>query len=111
MSPSIAVASMKRTSPPVPVTARPVETPGIAVRSTDSWKKRWRPRASCTRVGVDHDRPLGLAGGDLGRRPAQQLAELALELAHAGLAGVLGDHAAQDLVADLDLLGLAARCA
>ena len=39
---------MKRTSPPVPVTASPVATPGIAVRSTDSWKNFWRPRASTT---------------------------------------------------------------
>jgi hypothetical protein len=33
-------------SPPAPVTARPVETPGIAVRSTDSWKNFCRPSAS-----------------------------------------------------------------
>ena len=58
------------------------------------------------RLGVEHDRRLGLAGGDPRRRPAQQLAQFALELAHAGLAGVLGDDAAQDLVAGLDLLRL-----
>ncbi len=34
----------------------------------------------------------------------QQLADLALEAAHARLAGVLGDHLAQELVGDLDLL-------
>ncbi len=39
---------MKRTSPPAPVTDRPVATPGTAVRSADSWKKRWRPSASRT---------------------------------------------------------------
>ena len=39
---------MNSTSPPAPVTDRPVATPGIAVRSADSWKKRWRPRASRT---------------------------------------------------------------
>src|SRR5437764_506533 len=43
------VASMKRTSPPVPVTARPVDTPGTAVRSAASCQKRCRPSASRTR--------------------------------------------------------------
>ena len=37
---------MNSTSPPAPVTLRPVDTPGTAVRSADSWKKRWRPSAS-----------------------------------------------------------------
>ena len=102
---------MKRTSPPVPVTARPVETPGIAVRSTDSWKKRWRPRASCT---ASASMTIGASASPEAIRVAaraQQLAELALELAHAGLAGVLGDHAAQDRVGDLDLVRRAGRCA
>ena len=44
---------MKRTSPPVPVTARPVATPGTAVRIAASWKNFWRPRASRTRSSVD----------------------------------------------------------
>ena len=35
-SPSIAVASMNSTSPPTPVTARPVATPGTDVRSATS---------------------------------------------------------------------------
>ena len=47
-SPSIRVASTKRTSPPVPVTARPVATPGTAVRSAASCQKRCRPSASRT---------------------------------------------------------------
>ena len=64
------------------------------------------PERLAQRIGVEDDRPLGLARGDPGRGAAQQLAQLALELAHAGLAGVLGDHGAQDLVADLDLVGL-----
>ena len=42
------------------------------------------------RVGVDRHRRLGLAAGDPRRRLAQHLAELALEPADAGLAGVLG---------------------
>ena len=39
---------MKSTSPPVPVTARPVATPGTAVRSAASWKNFCRPSASRT---------------------------------------------------------------
>ena len=39
---------MNSTSPPVPVTARPVATPGTAVRSAASWKTFWRPSASRT---------------------------------------------------------------
>src|SRR5919108_455826 len=35
-SPSMEVASINSTSPPVPVTARPVATPGTEVRSADS---------------------------------------------------------------------------
>ena len=46
--PGIEVASMKSTSPPVPVTDRPVATPGTAVRSAASWKTFWRPSASRT---------------------------------------------------------------
>ncbi len=44
-------------------------------------------------------------GRDLPRDLAGQLADLTLELADAGLAGVPGDHLAQRAVADLDLLG------
>jgi hypothetical protein len=49
------VASMNRTSPPMPVTARPVATPGTAVRSAASKKNFWRPRysrTSSTTIGV-----------------------------------------------------------
>ena len=37
---------MNSTSPPVPVTASPVATPGTAVRSADSGRNRGRPRKS-----------------------------------------------------------------
>src|SRR6478735_2586022 len=47
-SPGTAVASTKRTSPPVALTARPVATPGTAVRSAASRKNFWRPSASRT---------------------------------------------------------------
>ena len=43
-SPRDAVASMKSTSPPAPVTASPVATPATAVRSAASEVKRGRPR-------------------------------------------------------------------
>src|SRR5207302_1430703 len=46
LPPSIDVASTNSTSPPVPVTASPVATPGTAVRSATSWNTFWRPRAS-----------------------------------------------------------------
>src|SRR5665213_583289 len=41
--PSIIVASTESTSPPAPVTASPVATPGTEVRSADSKKNRGRP--------------------------------------------------------------------
>ena len=46
--PSIMVASTDSTSPPAPVTARPVATPGTEVRSADSKKYRGRPSHSRT---------------------------------------------------------------
>src|SRR6266446_1549635 len=49
--PAIAAASTKSTSPPVGVTARPVATPGTAVRSADSWTNFGLPRASCATAG------------------------------------------------------------
>ena len=49
---------MNSTSPPAPVTERPVATPGTAVRSAASWKKRWRPSASRTASLVDRHRRL-----------------------------------------------------
>ena len=47
----VALASTNRTSPPAPVTARPVATPGVAVRSAASWWNFGRPRASCRSSG------------------------------------------------------------
>ena len=46
--PGIEVVSMNSTSPPAPVTESPVATPGTAVRSAASWKKRCLPSASRT---------------------------------------------------------------
>src|SRR5262249_27241086 len=53
---------------------------------------------------VDDDRWLRVAGGDARRRLPQPLAELALELANAGLACVLGHDQLDQLVRDLDLV-------
>ena len=108
-SPSIEVASTKSTSPPAPVTARPVATPGTDTRSARSsaWN-RWRPE----QVGAGRPRRpttgRGGAAGDPDGHLAERLAELALELAHAGLAGVAGDDGAQRGVGDLDLVGVQA---
>ena len=44
--------------------------------------------------------------GDAHRGIAQHLADLALEAAHAGLAGIVADDVAQRVVGDLDLAGL-----
>ena len=49
--PGYAVASMKRTSPPTAVTARPVATPGSAVRLRTSLGKRRGPSHSRTSAG------------------------------------------------------------
>ncbi len=49
---SVAVASTNRTSPPVPVTASPVATPGTAVRAATSLSNLALPRNSRTRSGV-----------------------------------------------------------
>ena len=94
---------MKRTSPPAPVTESPVATPGTAVRSAASWKKRWR-RARRGRRRRRSRSASRLARRDLRRRLSQQLAELALEPAHARLAGVLGDDLLEERVGDLDLV-------
>src|SRR5262249_62423479 len=47
-----------------------------------------------------------LAFGDANRRVPQHLSDLALEIAHARLAGVARDDRAQHVVADLDLARL-----
>ena len=103
VSPSIRVASTKRTSPPVPVTARPVATPGTAVRSAASCQKRWRPRASRSCA-----RSIGSAAPRRRRRSGWRSCGAACRVrARAGgprLAGVLGDDRLDHLVGDLDLV-------
>ncbi len=43
---------MKRMSPPTEVQARPVATPGTAVRSATSFSKRRGPRMACRSSGL-----------------------------------------------------------
>jgi hypothetical protein len=97
------VASTNSTSPPAPVTARPVATPAPPC-ARRLRKNRGRPSAS--RTSSRRRRPgRSAARRDAIRRHlAQHLAELALELAHAGLARVVGDDRAQRVVGDVDLV-------
>ena len=53
-------ASTNSTSPPTPVTARPVATPGVAVRAATSWNTFWRPNARRTAAASI---TTGVAGG------------------------------------------------
>src|SRR3974390_959969 len=87
--PSETLASTKRTSPPAPVTARPVTTPGTLVRSAAPQKNGGRA-----------PRP---ARGELRRHLAQQLADLALEVPPPRLTGVVRHDGPQCLVAHLHL--------
>ena len=94
--PGIAVASMNRTSPPTGVQARPVATPGSWVRRRVSAKTRRRPSSSRARFAetvcfLALRLPLGDLAGDL----AADGADLALEVADAGLARVLLDDRPQ----------------
>ena len=50
-SPGVRAASMKRMSPPTGVQARPVATPGLAVRMATSFSNRGAPRISTTSAG------------------------------------------------------------
>ena len=62
-----------------------------------------RPRSSSTSsapISADSE----FVGRDLARHLARQSADLALQLAHAGLAGVAGDDLAHRVVGDHDLL-------
>ncbi|HWC32731.1 MAG TPA: AAA family ATPase, partial [Actinomycetota bacterium] len=81
----------------------PVEVTVGVVRDALGRQKFWQESAERTAVPgvangrlVDRDRSAGMTSGDPRGGLAQHLAELALELAHAGLARVLGyDHPEQ----------------
>ena len=83
------VASMKRTSPPTGVHARPVATPGSLRAPPRLGWKRGRPSSSRTRGAVDVDlAALASPSATRARDLAADRADLALEVAHAGLARV-----------------------
>ena len=84
--------STKRMSPPTGVQARPVATPGTEVRWATSFSKRVGPSTSAT-SSASKCTLVDLALGDAHGRAAQQRADLPLEAAAAGLAGVLADDA------------------
>ena len=90
---------MNSTSPPTGVHASPVATPGREVRRRVSEKNLRFPSSSRTRGSVivtfRFDSPLGDLPGDL----AADRPDLALELAHPGLARVVGDDHPQRRVA------------
>ena len=99
--PGTAAASMKSTSPPTGVQARPVATPGTRVRRlTSAWTLR-RPSSSATLPRLTLTRLRRRPLRDLARDLAADRADLALELADAGLARVAGDDLAQRRVGDL----------
>ena len=104
-SPGYAVASMKSTSPPTAVTARPVATPGsdVRLRTSASEAPRAEPLAHELLVRAHLLRP---ALGDPARRLPADGRDLPLELAHARLARVLADDRAQPLVGERELLAL-----
>src|SRR5665811_1742977 len=95
--------SMNRISPPLGVQARPVATPGTDVRMATSFsnlrapRMSWRPLASMRMVVF----VLGNAHGHV----MADGADLALEIAHAGLARVAVDDGADRLLGDVALLG------
>ena len=104
--PGIAVASTNRTSPPTGVQARPVATPGTSVRRRCSDENLRLPSSSRARFAVDRRPCRDLALRDLAGDLAEDGADLALEVADAGLARVLLDDHQDRVVGDLDLVGL-----
>ena len=102
--PGVRLASMNSMSPPTGVHASPVATPGRLVRIATSFSNRARPEDGRQVAGIDDD-ARRRALGDLHRRAAEHAADLALEIAHAGLARVVADDRADRGVGELGLLG------
>ena len=94
-SPGIAVASMNSTSPPTGVQARPVATPGRrGAPARLGEEPALAEQLADPRLG-DRELALQRALGDLPRDLAADGADLALEVAHARLARVVGDDRPQ----------------
>ena len=103
--PGIDAASTNSTSPPTPVTARPVATPGTAVRTAASWKNFGRPSASRTAARSMVTGAARRARRDPGRRLPKQRAQLPLQLPDARFARVVGDDEAQHRVVHRHFVG------
>ena len=102
--PCIREASTNSTSPPAGVHARPMATPGSFVRfSISSSRNVGAPSISTTTSGVIDDARL-VAFGAAPRDLAAERADLALEIADAGLARVAADDRRDRRVGELDLL-------
>jgi hypothetical protein len=94
-------------SPPTGVQASPVATPGNAGAHRDLAFEARLAEDLRDLLAPEHD-PRRAAVGDLHGDVAQRLADLALQIANAGLAGIALDDQPQRLIVDLDLLGLQA---
>ena len=93
--PGIAVASMNSTSPPTGVHARPVATPGGWCGARLGVEPLPAQQLARTRLGRRVTLRLALPSATWRATLRQTRADLALELAHAGLARVVGDDHAQ----------------
>ena len=89
-------------SPPTGVYASPVATPTDATRFVTSLKKRGLLQILDEVLGLDA-RLVPRVLGDLARDLAEDRADLAFEVAHAGFARVVVDDRAQRRIADLRL--------
>ena len=105
--PGTVTASMVSNSPPTSVQARPVTAPIWSSSSLMPWRKRRTPTNSPRLSAVTSTR-LGLALEDLAQRLARHLGDLALERAHAGLAGIMADQRAQAVLGQRQLAVLEA---
>ena len=89
------VASTNSTSPPAPVTARPFDDArrrlAVGLVAGEAGGRPQAPGVVSGRPTIG-DRCRPRPGGDAGGGLAQHLAELALEVPHAGLTGVVGDQ-------------------
>src|SRR3970282_636439 len=107
---------MNRMSPPTGVHASPVATPGTLVRILISLSNLSAPSTPCrsstpTCISVAVPSVMRIAAWrrtEAHRRRAQHGADLALEIAHAGLARIAVDDRAQGIVVQRGLLGLQA---
>ena len=91
--PGMRVDSTKRMSPPAGVQARPTATPGCPARSAISGSNRTGPSSSARSSGAIVTGPVSSVLGDAARDLPAHRADLALEVAHAGLARVAAGSA------------------